>query len=1192
MRRVPIRIKLLGALAVPLLGLLSIIVVELTQASRDAREVRTQTDLATATIGPAGVLSSLQEERSWAVAHLAGADKALTLGTKGYPETRANTDEALATFRSEIERSGGDVAAVYRPALDGLGKLTALRQEIDAHLAGNPQPNMAFSDGVFDRYAELTGPFLDANSRLALAIDNPGLRQGAELIDLSSRQIETLADLSRALIQGGLSGAFEQRIEFTRIAALSEAFRNNAEAIKESKRAPYRDLIEDGFPEKVTADLLKLADMAIAGGKVTTDQVLAVLNVPLDRSYTGFRSKAGSVLADEADRLQSDATNRGWVFRLFALVAVAVAGMATWWVSRSITRPLRALTRQATDMANHRLPDAVLDILDTPLGDDVTVPQVEPITVQTRDEVADVAEALNTVQDSALDLAVEQAVLRRNIADSFVNLGRRNQNLLGRQLDFITELEHNETDPDTLANLFRLDHLATRMRRNAESLLVLAGIDPPRKWAAPVRITDAIRAALGEVEDYQRVTVRAVEATTIMGSAAADLAHLLAELIENALIFSPPDQTVEIRGRTQPAGYTLAIIDSGLGMPPDELARANRRLAGAESFTIAPSKYLGHYVAGNLAARHNINVTLHNSPGHGITATINLPPTLLTTESATGEVDTAPGAPELTSEFIPRAEDVPPVARRANGKPPVAPREPAALASLDELTADEPVLDPLMPVLDTTLEPVLDAPLEAVPEHAETPDYASALAGDAELPGVADQTLSGLAKRSHNVGGQAAIPTRPDRPKPPGLDDDLIRTLEAYTTGLHKPVTDLPPTAPQPVLPSRDHLAPPPAQPPDLPATPQRRRLADQLGSRAGSAGGAYRDDRDRSYGPDYDSRTGGPLSRSDAPTDNPFGPDLDGPLGPPLERPEAPAGRYLAGNDRPSGRGGPGGPLGDYDRPRGPGGPGSLAGNDRPASPGPLGDYDRPGGPGAPGAPGALGDYDRPTGPPLGGPGGSPFDSPVGPPLGGPDAPAARPPFDSPVGPPLGGPDSPAARSPYADLDSPLGPPLGGPDAPRGRGRRPDAKDPLEPAVGTPPPIEPPSRGDRRRRGATPPAVGGPHFADNGGAPAAPPVPITPPPLDNSGRPAPPPGGLQKRVRGAQMPTTEPLNLRRGGGRQGPPSRETASSRPAARPPQGEPPEPNGDHRAADEVYGFLSSFSAGVQRGLDEARRRGRDD
>ena len=184
-------------------------------------------------------------------------------------------------------------------------------------------------------------------------------------------------------------------------------------------------------------------------------------------------------------------------------------------VSRSITKPLRALTSEAKDMAERRLPEAVINILETPLGDDVVMPHVTPVRLQTRDEVADVSDALNTVQDTALDLAVEQAVLRRNIADSFVNLGRRNQNLLGRQLDFITELETNETDADTLANLFRLDHLATRMRRNAESLLVLAGIEPPRQWAAPVRLTDVIRAALGEVEDYQRVTVRGVEPATI-----------------------------------------------------------------------------------------------------------------------------------------------------------------------------------------------------------------------------------------------------------------------------------------------------------------------------------------------------------------------------------------------------------------------------------------------------------------------------------------------------------------------------------------------------------------------------------------------------------------------------------------------------------------------------------------------------
>src|SRR5919198_2020161 len=185
-------------------------------------------------------------------------------------------------------------------------------------------------------------------------------------------------------------------------------------------------------------------------------------------------------------------------------MTLVLATALVWLVSRSITRPLRSLTKQAKEMAEHRLPDAVLDILETPLGDDVDVPQIAPVSVRTRDEVSDVADALNTVQDSALDLAVEQAVLRRNIADSFVNLGRRNQNLLGRQLDFITELESNETGPDTLASLFRLDHLATRMRRNAESLLVLAGVEPPRKWAAPVRLGGGGPAAPGGGGGHQR----------------------------------------------------------------------------------------------------------------------------------------------------------------------------------------------------------------------------------------------------------------------------------------------------------------------------------------------------------------------------------------------------------------------------------------------------------------------------------------------------------------------------------------------------------------------------------------------------------------------------------------------------------------------------------------------------------------
>ena len=540
-------------------------------------------------------------------------------------------------------------------------------------------------------------------------------------------------------------------------------------------------------------------------------------------------------------------------YAALGVLTLLLATVLTWLVSRSITKPLRSLTNQAKEMAEHRLPDAVLDILETPLGDDVAMPTIAPVRVNTRDEVADVADALNTVQDTALDLAVEQAVLRRNIADSFVNLGRRNQNLLGRQLDFITELETNEADPDTLANLFRLDHLATRMRRNAESLLVLAGIEPPRKWAAPVRLTDVIRAALGEVEDYQRVTVRGVEPATIMGSAAADLAHLLAELIENALVFSPPDQTVDIRGRNRPDGYTLAIIDSGLGMPTTDVTAANRRLAGAESFTIAPSKYLGHYVAGNLAARHNITVHLDNSPGNGITATIDIPPTLLTTEYAQPHADEPHAAREVWPP-APREVDA------GDPAPPALPapgpgRLPATHSYLPAAKSAYPPVDApaaggaLPPILEHPAAPVADTPAAggigrplaypraqfgavptAPPSHPPAAPFPTDLAGQPPAPdptpapaaamwqppappvedpaAVARRTASGLVKRTPRVVDTGQVPAMRNEPT-----EDLLASLSRYTQG-RESATGATPAVTGPTA----HTGQMPATPPPLPS--------------------------------------------------------------------------------------------------------------------------------------------------------------------------------------------------------------------------------------------------------------------------------------------------------------------------------------------------------------------------------------
>jgi signal transduction histidine kinase len=767
----------MGALAVPLVALVIVTALEVYQSAEEARDVRDQTSLAEASIGPASLLSLLEDERNAAGVYMLDAQDAFALPVEDNAQAREATDKEVAEFREQVESLGGEVEAAYGPALDAMDGIDELRNQIDSFEGTRSLQNIEPTIEIFDAYGPFMAPFFEANKRVALAIDNPELRRGAELVDLSSRQTDLIAQLTRDLLLAFIGGdsKLKDPAEVSAVAGRLGQLDTNKDLINTKATGDYSLLAGSLFHAEEIRLFPQVVEKALETGEIDVDGVIrySAGEDPETYGYTVFRNDVTDHLANRADELESDAVARQRGYVVLAALALAVAILVTWLVSRSITRPLRSLTGQATAMADHRLPEAVLDILDTPLGEDVDVPEVDPVAVYTRDEVADVADALNTVQDTALDLAVEQAVLRRNIADSFVNLGRRNQNLLGRQLDFITELETNETNPDTLSNLFRLDHLATRMRRNAESLLVLAGVEPPRKWAAPVRLTDVIRAALGEVEDYQRVTVRGVEPATIVGAAAADLAHLLAELIENALVFSPPDQTVDIRGRNRQDGYTLAVIDSGLGMPPGDIEAANRRLAGEESFTIAPSKYLGHYVAGNLAARHGITVHLDNSPGNGITATVRLPGSLLTSDSP--------------------IEDQPPVRASQSG---------GVLAPVPDLVgADAMAIGPGSNGLagnGAGAHPALFPP--------EDPQGPGPEPMPAPPPPPAARTASGLVKRARRGTPE---PEAPAAPMPAG---DLLANLSYLATNL----TGRRGAAPAGPRPGGRHAAPPagPAAPP------------------------------------------------------------------------------------------------------------------------------------------------------------------------------------------------------------------------------------------------------------------------------------------------------------------------------------------------------------------------------------------
>ncbi|MEO3804455.1 nitrate- and nitrite sensing domain-containing protein [Nonomuraea sp. B1E8] len=301
--------------------------------------------------------------------------------------------------------------------------------------------------------------------------------------------------------------------------------------------------------------------------------------------------------------------------------------LVTVFMARSLSGPLRRLRREALFIAGRRLPETVKQLRES--GEDSIGP-VTPIGVASNDEIGEVARAFDEVHREAVRLAGEEARLRSNVNAMFVNLSRRSQTLVERQITLIDGLEQGEQDEQRLGNLFKLDHLATRMRRNSENLLVLAGQDPPRRWSKPVKLVDVARASLSEVENYERVVLQVPDGVSVAGQAVNDVIHLIAELVENALSFSPRETRVTVSGsRIDGGGVMLSITDSGIGMTPDELAQANDRLLEAPTVDVSVSRRMGLFVVARLAHRHGIRVQLRPHGSGGLTAMVLMPEALL-----------------------------------------------------------------------------------------------------------------------------------------------------------------------------------------------------------------------------------------------------------------------------------------------------------------------------------------------------------------------------------------------------------------------------------------------------------------------------------------------------------------------------------------------------------------------------------
>ncbi|WP_052707812.1 sensor histidine kinase [Streptomyces rubellomurinus] len=308
------------------------------------------------------------------------------------------------------------------------------------------------------------------------------------------------------------------------------------------------------------------------------------------------------------------------------LVALVLAGVMTGYVARSMVLGMRTLRNAALEIADHRLPDLVEKLSKT--DPDRVDTSVTPIPLHGKDEIGEVARAFDQVHRQAVELAAEQALLRGNVNAIFTNLSRRSQSLIQRQLALITDLENNEADPDQLENLFKLDHLATRMRRNGENLLVLAGEEAGRRWNTPVPLVDVLRAAASEVEQYERVELSGIPEVEVVGAAVTDLVHLLAELLENATSFSSPQTRVLVNATRLPDGRVLVEIhDKGIGLTADDFAEINEKLAEPPTVDATISRRMGLFVVGRLSQRHDIRVQLRPSgESAGTTSLVMLPP--------------------------------------------------------------------------------------------------------------------------------------------------------------------------------------------------------------------------------------------------------------------------------------------------------------------------------------------------------------------------------------------------------------------------------------------------------------------------------------------------------------------------------------------------------------------------------------
>ncbi|GHB34140.1 ATPase [Streptomyces xanthochromogenes] len=670
MRPRTVRAKIVSLLMVPVVSLLALWgfatvstaqdVSALRQARRIDEQVRTPLVVAVA---------ALQDERAAAVRYLAApvADRAADLDQRA-----KRTDATLAGLRLDRDHTVADAGDVPASAARRLRTFVDRSRKLPA-LRGSIHDRTADWDAVYQQYTETIGAGFDVDGALA-GLQAPALGPDTRVLYEFGRAGEMLAREDALISAAQLAHSFSAD-HLRRLTGAVDSRRTLTESATADLTGPARTawtaLAGQSAYAALTAaeDKVRTAEPGrAAAGAVDPAAWEAVLGT-VRKGMQDTASEGARNATERADPFTRGLLTTGGAAVLFGLAAVAASLVISVRIGRGLVVELISLRNSALEIARRKLPTAMGRLRS---GEELDIHAEAPQGPPPRDEIAQVGEALGTVHRAALSAAVERAELASGISGVFVNLARRSQVLVHRQLGLLDRMERRVDDPGELGDLFRLDHLTTRMRRHAESLIILSGAAPGRAWSVPVPLTNVVRAAVSEIEDYARVEVRRLPEAAVTGGAVADLTHLLAELIENAAQFSPPHTKVRVAGEPVGNGYALEIEDRGLGMSDGTLDEANRRIEQSEALDLFDSDRLGLFVVSRLAARHTIKVHLRTSPYGGTTAVVLLP-----TDVLQKPVEAVAGAAEAASRRDDRPYETP---RGPIGTPSATPARPALVA--------------------------------------------------------------------------------------------------------------------------------------------------------------------------------------------------------------------------------------------------------------------------------------------------------------------------------------------------------------------------------------------------------------------------------------------------------------------------------------------------------------------------------